>query len=91
MRVRLDIGPDTDVEIERDNDGNPIAVIFKPLFASRTAAAVLAYGVAKSDAEEVLDRFVLSVSGASGGVSKKNRAHCVTAAVDDAAKDKTHG
>jgi hypothetical protein len=83
VRVKLEVSPDSEVEVETDADGNVISVEFTPLFAGRNAQAVLAYGVAKSDKGKVLDRFSLAVSGVNGRVLKKSRTGAVKAQVDE--------
>ena len=82
MKVKLQIGPDTSVEVEHDANGKPIAIIFTPLFVSSKAKAVVAYGSAETDSGKMVDLFSLSVSGATGKVSKTGRATSVSAAVD---------
>lgn len=84
MRVILEISPDADIKVEKDEDGNVISIEFVPLFAGRNASAVLAYGVAKTDTGNTLDRFSLVVSGQNGRVTKKSRTGAVKAAVDEA-------
>ncbi len=86
MKIRLEIGPDCDVEVEKDDAGNPIAVLLTPVFSKKTGQVVVAFGVAKSDAGRQLDRFALTVSGATGKVSKTGRSEPVKAAVDDEEK-----
>lgn len=83
MKVRLDLSPDADVEIEYAEDGKtPLAIVFNPLFASRNGTAILAYGVAESDTSRTLDRFSLLVSGQNGKVTKKSRTGFVKALCD---------
>lgn len=83
MKVRFDLSPDADVEIEYAEDRKtPLAIVFSPLFATRNGAAVLAYGVAESDTNKILDRFSLLVSGANGKVTKKSRTGAVKATCD---------
>ena len=82
MKIRLEIGPDTDVEVEEDKDGNIKAIVFKPLFASQKAPATIAYGVTESEQGTVLDRFSLSVSGATGNMKKNSRRETVKAFAD---------
>ena len=82
MNIRLEVSPEADIEVEKDEDGNTIAILFKPLFTSRQGTAIVAYGVAETDQGSVLDSFSLVVSGTNGKVSKKNRRKAVTALVD---------
>ena len=82
MKVRLDFGPDTKVEIETDGDDNVVGLIMEPRFATKSAQAVLAYGAATSEQGTVLDRFSLVASGANGKVTKKSRTAPVKALVD---------
>lgn len=82
MKIRLEVSPEAEIEIEKDEDGNPIAVVFTPLFTSRQGTAIMAYGEATSDQDQTLDSFSLVVSGTNGKISKKNRRKAVTALVD---------
>lgn len=83
MRVKLEIGPDTDVKVEQDDTGAVLSIEFNPAFAKRNGSAIIAYGVATSDSNKVLDRFALTVSGTNGKVAKSSRSESVKAAVDD--------
>lgn len=82
MRVKLDVSPDSDIKVEKDEQGNVLSVEFEPFFGRKTAQAVLAYGAAINDNGVVLDRFALTVSGANGKVSKTGRAEPVKSAAD---------
>ncbi len=87
MKVTLEVGPDAEVEVTKDDAGNIVAIEFNPLFAKSRGAAVLAYGVAKNDKGKLLDRFTVSVSGATGKVTKTGRVEPTAAAVDSAADE----
>lgn len=82
MRVKLDVSPDSDIKVEKDEAGNVLFVEFEPFFGRKTGQAILAYGAAVNDNGVVLDRFALAVSGANGKVSKTGRAEPVKAAAD---------
>ena len=82
MKIKIDFGPDTDVLIEYDEKGEPIALVLTPKFSGRSAKTVVGYGISATDSGKVLDRFALLVSGANGRLIKKNRTSPVKALVD---------
>lgn len=82
MRVKLDLGPDTQAKVDTDESGNVVSITLEPRFASASAHTVLAYGASVTDSGAVLDRFSLGVSGASGKIVKKSRTTPVKALVD---------
>jgi len=84
MKIKLDLSPDTEISVEKDDDGNVLSLTLVPSFAKRNGHAVLAYGVATSETGKLLDRFALNVSGGTGKVSKTGRVVAVKAAVDEA-------
>lgn len=88
MIIKLDVAPDAEVTVEHDSAGRVTAVLFKPTFSGRKAPAVLAYGENTNDGGQRLDRFSLTVSGATGLVKKTDRAEPVTAAADEGPPDK---
>lgn len=86
MKIKLEIGPDCDVKVENDDQGNPVAIELTPVFTKKNGQVVVAFGVSKTDGGKQLDRFALSVSGATGKVSKTDRKEPVKAAVDEGDK-----
>lgn len=88
MKVRLDISPDTEITVEKDESGNVLSILFEPTFAKSTGVAVLAYGVTKTDGGQVVDRFSLNVSGSTGRLGKSSRSAPVTSAIDEKHKKK---
>lgn len=87
MKVRLDVSPDAEISVVKDDDDNIIAVEFEPFFGKKNGGAVLAYGEVVNDNKVSLDRFSLTVSGATGKVSKTGRAATVKAAADELTDD----
>lgn len=83
MRVKLDVSPDSDIKVEKDEAGNVLSIEFEPFFGKKNGQAVLAYGAVINDNNVTLDRFSLGVSGATGKVSKSGRAEPVKAAADE--------
>lgn len=82
MRVRLDVSPESKIEVITDDQERVLAVVFTPLFTGQAKTAVLAYGNAESDHGKSLDQFSLLVSGKTGTVAKKSRTKPVKAVVD---------
>jgi hypothetical protein len=87
MKVKLDVSPDAEMKVIKDNDDNIISIEFEPFFGKKNGGAVLAYGEVINDNNVCLDRFALSVSGATGKVAKTGRAEPVKAAADELTDD----
>lgn len=87
MRVKLDVSPDAEIKVIKDDEDNIISVEFEPFFGKKNGGAVLAYGEVINDNDVCLDRFSLTVSGATGKVSKGGRAEPVKAAADELTDD----
>lgn len=83
MRIKLDVSPDSEIKVEKDEAGNVLSVEFEPFFAKKNGQAVLAYGATINDNNVTLDRFSLVVSGATGKVTKSGRGETVKAAADE--------
>lgn len=86
MKIRIEATPDSDIKIEEDEAGN-VAVTITPTFGKKTGHATIGYGTVKNDAGVVLDKFMLSVSGKTGLLTKQGRRQGVTAAVDEGAPE----
>lgn len=91
MKIKLELGPDVDVKVETDEDGNPIGITLSPVFTKRNGQVVLAFVAATTDGGKQLDRFALTVSGVTGKVSKSDRTEIVKAAVDEEPKQQAAG
>jgi len=83
VKVKLELGPDVEVVVENDENGNPVSIELTPVFSKKNGQVVLAFGVAKTDGGKQLDRFALTVSGATGKVNKTGRTASVESAVDE--------
>lgn len=83
MKIRLEIGPDAEVAVEKDADDAVVAVVVTPTFVKKTGTATVIAGVASTEKGKVLDRFVMTVSGGTGKVAKVAAAETVVPAVDE--------
>ena len=83
MKVKLDVSPDSIIKVDTDEDGTVLSIEFEPMFAKSKGVAILAYGIVQTDKGKLVDRFALSVSGATGLVRKTGRAEPVKAAIDN--------
>lgn len=83
MKVHLAVGPDTQIEIKKDQDGRVTEVVLQPSFVTPKAVSVLARCVSAKNSGTPIETFSLLVSGKTGKVTKAASIGSSVAAVDD--------
>jgi hypothetical protein len=82
MKVKIAFTQEAVAEITYNEKKAITGIVLTPKFSRRTGQVTVGYGECISDQGDVLEQFSLSVSGATGKLSKNARTGDVKALVD---------